>query len=135
MSDQSTMSNDVQDKPIVLVIDDSESIRQLLGISLKRAGYRPLLAANGHVGLVALKKFPAVKAIILDMMMPIMNGTDFIHHLKQLDRTDIPIIVLTGMNDFVASERLKLPEIKAVLTKPVDLALLLKLLKDSIVSV
>lgn len=126
------MPSESQENPIVLVVDDSESIRQLLGISLKRAGYRPLLAANGHVGLVALKKHPTAKAVILDMMMPIMNGTDFINNLNKVNRADIPIIVLTGMNDFVDSERLKTPNIKAVLTKPVDLALLLNTLKNCV---
>lgn len=130
------MPNEEQEaaKPMVLVVDDSETIRQLLGISLKRMGYQPLLAANGHVALLALKKFPAIQAVILDMMMPIMNGTDFIQNLKKVSREDVPIIVLTGMNDFVDSEQLKQPTIKAVLTKPVDLVLLLKILKDCLVT-
>lgn len=121
------------DKPIVLVVEDAESIRKLLAMNLKRQGYRVLMAANGQIALQALKAYPDVKAIILDMMMPIMNGPTFISQARKLDFKDIPIIVLTGMNDFTREDRLeklKRAGVSKVLTKPVDLDCLNKALTE-----
>lgn len=112
------------DKPTVLVVEDADTIRMLLAINLRRQGYRALIAANGKIALQSLQKHPEVKAIILDMMMPIMNGPTFIKHARKLGFNDIPIIVLTGMNDFTREDRLaKLKQfgVHTVLTKPIDL--------------
>lgn len=121
------------DKPIVLVVEDAESIRKLLAMNLKRQGYRVLMAANGQIALQALKAYPDVKAIILDMMMPIMNGPIFISQARKLGFKAIPIIVLTGMNDFTREDRLeklKRAGVNKVLTKPVDLDCLNQALTD-----
>lgn len=93
------------------------------------------MAPNGHIALQALKKYPQIKAIVLDMMMPIMNGPNFIKYSRQLGFTDIPIVVLTGMNDFSLPERmerLKKAGVRKVLTKPVDLHLLNTTLHDAL---
>lgn len=112
------------DKPTVLVVEDADTIRMLLAMNLRRQGYRALIATNGKIALQSLQKHPEVKAIILDMMMPIMNGPTFIKHARKLGFKDIPIIVLTGMNDFSREDRvakLKQFGVHTVLTKPIDL--------------
>lgn len=79
----------------VLVVDDEESLCTLLQISLERQEYRVLIARNGREALevVAARK---VDLVLLDVMMPVMNGFETCQELRK--RTDVPIVLLTALN-------------------------------------
>lgn len=80
----------------VLVVDDDASIRELLSTALEDDGYEVVPATNGEDALrVCARWRPDV--IVLDLMMPVMDGWTFAKRLHERD--DIPIVVLSAAND------------------------------------
>jgi CheY-like chemotaxis protein len=80
----------------VLVIDDEPDVRWLLRVSLERAGHEVLLAEDGLRGVaMALKQRPEI--IVLDLMMPVMDGYGVLAELGKDARTaSVPVIVLSA---------------------------------------
>jgi signal transduction histidine kinase/CheY-like chemotaxis protein len=91
----------------VLVIEDEPSIRQMVRRVLEKEGWVVREAENGKAGLQAVSENkPAV--ILLDLMMPVMNGFDFIRELrKNKDWQDIPVVILTA-KDLTLEDRQQL---------------------------
>ena len=105
----------------VLVVDDDDSIRSLLQQELSDAGYLVDQASNGKEALEAVRKNKP-NLIILDIMMPEMNGFDVAAVLKNDPQTmDIPIIVLSIVQDKARGFRIG---VDRYLTKPIDTNLL-----------
>ncbi|HEW92569.1 MAG TPA: response regulator [Thermotogaceae bacterium] len=102
----------------ILVVDDSEVLRRITTFNLKKAGYEVDEAVDGIDALEKLKGFKA-DLILLDIMMPRMDGFTFLKNIKSDNEfSDIPVIVLTakgGENDELKAKRLG--AIK-VITKP-----------------
>lgn len=83
----------------IMVVDDSASIRQVVGLTLKQAGYAVLEACDGQEALGKLRSAP-VDAIITDMNMPNMNGLDFIRQYRSTGQSaGVPIVFLTTESD------------------------------------
>jgi two-component system response regulator MprA len=102
----------------VLFIEDNPDLRDVVGLALQKDGFEVELAANGREALKILRRrLPFV--ILLDLMMPVMNGWEFLLLMKK-DRlvADIPIIVCSAARD----QSLKGVE---YLRKPLDLSRLL----------
>src|SRR5919199_6036371 len=102
----------------VLVVDDDEGIRQLVAMALSSAGYDVMSAPDGAAALERLATLqPAV--ILLDMLMPTMDGWEFARLYEQRPGPHAPIIVLTAAHD--AHTRAAGIKAKAWLTKPFHL--------------
>jgi two-component system, OmpR family, response regulator MprA len=100
--------------PTVLVVDDDRELREALAESLAAAGYQAIQASNGRQ---ALERLAAVipDAILVDVMMPIMNGVELLRVLRaDAALKHIPVILMTGVNDSMIGVRLNAP----VVTKP-----------------
>jgi PAS domain S-box-containing protein len=95
---------------MVLVIEDEESLRQILELSLRGHGYRPLVAANGAEAIALFaQRLSRVQMVVTDVMMPVMDGLQLIQGVRRL-RKDIPIIVISGLHSYRAQiERLEDP--------------------------
>ncbi len=79
----------------IMIIDDSASLRQVVGIALKSVGYNVVQAVNGRDALEKLAN-AAPKLIICDVNMPIMDGIAFVKELKSLPEYKFtPVIMLT----------------------------------------
>ena len=65
----------------ILVVDDSEDIRMLLNLKLKKAGYEVVLASDGMQALEKVDENQDIQLIILDVMMPVMNGIQVMKYL------------------------------------------------------
>ena len=105
----------------ILIVDDDDSIRSLLHQELGDAGYNIEEARNGKEALVCVRK-QRPDLIILDIMMPEMNGFDVAAVLKNDPQTmDIPIIVLSIVQDKARGFRIG---VDRYLTKPIDTGLL-----------
>ncbi|HEY9777326.1 MAG TPA: response regulator [Planktothrix sp.] len=105
----------------ILIIDDEEDARSICGMSLHMIGGCDVVeAASGKEGIeLAAKEQPDV--IILDLMMPEMDGTETLRNLRKNPATEeIPVIFLTVKGMFSEFERLKSLGALAVLTKPFD---------------
>jgi K+-sensing histidine kinase KdpD/DNA-binding response OmpR family regulator len=103
----------------ILIVDDDDSIRSLLQQELSDAGYLIEQAANGKEALESIRRNKP-DLIILDVMMPEMNGFDVAAILKNDPQTmDIPIIILSIVQDKVRGFRIG---VDRYLTKPIDTA-------------
>ena len=80
----------------VLVVDDDPDIRNLVVMSLELSGYEVLAAADGFEAL-ALARRVLPQAVVLDGMMPGMDGLELLRHLKDDPATaDTPVIMLSA---------------------------------------
>ena len=111
-------------KATVVVIDDELLIRKSLTKVLKARGYRVESAANGVDALRRLERPPTPALILLDIMLPYMDGLEF-RAVQRATRAiaDIPVIVITavGVQPAVAKEL----ELQRPFFKPLDLPQLL----------
>lgn len=78
----------------ILVVDDDKEIVQLLEIYIRNEGYEPVSAYNGKEALTKLNTNPDIALIILDIMMPEMDGMEVIKQVRK--DSDIPILVLSA---------------------------------------
>ncbi|SFU68333.1 two-component system, chemotaxis family, response regulator CheY [Pseudoduganella namucuonensis] len=79
----------------IMVVDDSASLRQVVGIALKGAGYEVVEAADGQIALGKLGG-QRVNLIVCDVNMPNMDGITFVRELKMLPSHKFtPVIMLT----------------------------------------
>lgn len=86
--------------PPVMVVDDDESLREGLLEYLEMQGFAPRGAVDGIDALEQLAGEPLPAVIVLDLMMPRMNGIDFREHQKKDARlAGIPLIVVTARHD------------------------------------
>jgi len=104
----------------VLVVDDDDALREGLLEYLEMFGFRTQSASNGLEALAVLEKGELPAVIILDLMMPRMNGIDFRARQRVDARlADIPVIVLTASHQGHA-QSLSLGA-AAYFSKPLDL--------------
>lgn len=91
--------------PLALVIDDDIDIRTMVAIKLESAGYSVQSEADGEAGLAAIRQLrPAI--VLLDWMMPRMNGLEVVSRLRaDPEIADIPVILLTARAQEDAVER------------------------------
>ena len=102
----------------VMIIDDSPSIREVVGIALRGAGYKMLEACDGRD---ALDKLDGIKVhlIICDVNMPIMDGITFVKEIKKLpDHKFTPIIMLTTESREARKQEGQMAGAKAWVVKP-----------------
>lgn len=103
----------------VLVIDDDPGIRKIIQISLKViAGWEVLMAASGQEGLT-IAQTESINAILLDVMMPGMDGITTLDHLQANSATQpIPVILLTAKAQFFEQQQLTELPVIGIITKP-----------------
>jgi two-component system, cell cycle sensor histidine kinase and response regulator CckA len=83
----------------VLVIDDEASVREIVGATLEVYGYKVILAGDGHIGIDLYRRHAdEIKAVLTDMMMPTMQGTQVIAALHAI-KPDLPIMAMSGLLD------------------------------------
>jgi DNA-binding response OmpR family regulator len=103
---------------LVLVIDDSPTITKVVQLVLTKAGYQVHTAADGELGLDAVRaERPAL--ILLDFVMPRMNGYQFCRELTaDAKLRDIPVILMSAKGDQVGERFVKVMGIVDYITKP-----------------
>jgi two-component system chemotaxis response regulator CheY len=80
----------------ILVVDDSVTVRQMVGLTLRKAGFEVIEGADGEEGLQQLQR-ERVVLIITDLNMPIMDGIALVKAIRQLPTHRFtPILVLTS---------------------------------------
>ncbi len=104
-------------KPKILLIDDEEGIRKLLGISLRDAGYPVSIAIDGERGMELFQE-EAPEIILTDIKMPGLDGMEVLRRVKALS-PDTEVIVITGHGEMeVAIQSLQL-DASDFITKPI----------------
>ena len=102
----------------IMIVDDSASMRQVVGIAIKGAGYDLVEAADGKEALSKLNG-EKIHLIVSDINMPNMDGITFVKEVKQLANYKFtPIIMLTTEVDEVKKQAAKDAGAKAWVNKP-----------------
>jgi CheY-like chemotaxis protein len=102
----------------VLIVEDDLDTREMLGRFLELEGYRVETAENGKRALERLGSGMGACVILLDLMMPVMDGWQFRQEqIRDAALADIPVIVVSA----AGRERLEKIHANAYLSKPVDL--------------
>jgi CheY-like chemotaxis protein len=99
-------------------VEDNDLSREWLAILLRRTGYHVVPAANGEEGLRLLKAGPPPDLILLDMLMPVLDGWHFLGRLQQ-DASRPPVIVTTAA-PALSREWAEAHDCAGFLRKPVD---------------
>jgi len=109
----------------ILIVEDEKDYRDVLAERLQTDGFTVLKAENGQLALNLMKNAD-VDLILLDMLMPQMDGTTFFYHLKNTLKKDVPVIILTnftemaypeGVADFVVKANASLDEVVSKVKK------------------
>jgi CheY-like chemotaxis protein len=102
---------------VILIVDDDEAIREALQLALETQGYETAVATQGEEALAWLGEHPSPGLVLLDLMMPRMDGWAVIDELRQSDRLfQLPIVVITAFGRDLGSAA-SLP----LLRKPIEL--------------
>jgi CheY-like chemotaxis protein len=81
----------------VLVVEDDHDIREILADVLEYAGYRAIVASNGEDALEHLRTDPDLRVVLLDMMMPGVDGWEFRRRqLQDPELARVPVVVVSG---------------------------------------
>jgi len=122
-------------KPVVLVVDDSRLIRLQLRDFLEQEGYQVIEACNGSEGITQfIEHRPDI--ILMDYLMPIMNGTEACQKIKYLlkDTEDVSIVMITSLGSDESVEASFEAGATDYITKPISYAVLKQRLKRMIIS-
>ena len=93
--------------PHVLVVEDDPTTRQMMETMLTKSGWRVSKAVNGRIGLEKVAESKP-DLILLDLMMPEMDGFEFVNRLRMNESwNNIPVVVLTA-KDITNEDRLRL---------------------------
>ena len=111
----------------VLVIEDDEGLREMMAQLLTLEGFQTATVANGQEALAYLHASSKPEVILLDLMMPVMDGWEFRRH-QQADPAlaGVPVIVLSALDQ----TRAAMVDAEAYLKKPLDFDRLLDLVRQ-----
>ncbi len=111
----------------VLIVDDSETIRQQLSRGLGEAGFDVIEAADGVHGLEQVAAHANLSLIVLDVNMPRLNGLDMLDRLKTDPKAaSVPVLILTTEAQQALIDRAKKAGARGWVIKPVKMDLLVK---------
>jgi CheY-like chemotaxis protein len=110
----------------VLIVDDDADLRDALRATLEDGGYDVVVAKNGQEAIERFHAGAPPCVIVLDMLMPVMSGTEFLAERQkdpQLAKTPVVVVTATEVRSAAGEE--------AVMRKPVDLTLLLRRIESA----
>jgi FixJ family two-component response regulator len=119
-----------QQKPIVFVVDDDISVRESLELMIKFAGWQPETFASAEEFL-ARPRTATPTCLVLDISLPDLNGLE-LQKLIASERTDMPIIFITGHGDVPMTVQAMKAGAVEFLTKPFDDEILLTAIRHAI---
>lgn len=124
----------MQDKPTVLVVDDSRTVRAAIRKHLTEQ-FNVLEAEDGEAGWEALKQHPDITLVISDIQMPRLDGYGFICRVRAANEDSIrnnPIVVITSAEDETSRERAYACGANDFILKPLEFNNLLSRLKTQV---
>jgi twitching motility two-component system response regulator PilG len=106
--------------PVVLVVDDSPTIRKIVEITLKRQGVQVVTAPSGVIALAAIANTPP-QLILLDIMLPKVNGYQICQIIRRNpEYKHIPVVMLSGKDGVFDKVRGRLVGATEYITKPFE---------------
>ncbi len=114
----------------ILVIDDEEDMQKLLKMRLEQENFSVALAGDGDVGVKAAEQ-EMPDLIILDIMMPKMDGYTCLKEIRNLPKTkDVPILMLSGKEEEKVRDLFAFQKISGYIEKPFELDDLVAKIKE-----
>ncbi len=105
----------------ILIIDDEEDIQKLLKIRLEQEGFMVITASDGEKG-VKLAELETPELIILDIMMPNMDGYSCLKESRRIQKTKVmPVIMMSGKEEEKVRDLFAFQKISGYLEKPFEL--------------
>jgi PAS domain S-box-containing protein len=101
----------------ILVVDDEHSVRGLAQRVLERQGWLVLAAENGQAAVEMVRSHPEIRAVLLDLAMPVMSGDAAAKLIREL-RRDLPLILSSGYSESEARDRFGTSAVTSFLQKP-----------------
>jgi two-component system, chemotaxis family, chemotaxis protein CheY len=115
--------------PRVMVVDDDDDIRTLVCLVLESEGYQAIPARDGLEALEVLDGPQLPSLILLDIMMPRMDGEELVRALRASPQLrTIPVVIMSGHNN--AREKSRTSCVRGCLVKPVDVDILLRAVQE-----
>ncbi len=87
----------------ILVVDDEKNVQLLYEEELLEEGYQVLTASNGLEALKELEQHQEIDLVLLDVKMPVMDGSEFLRRVRQFN-TELPILISTAYGDLVQQD-------------------------------
>jgi CheY-like chemotaxis protein len=110
----------------VLIVEDDDDLREMMAQLLSLEGFQAAAVANGQEALEYLRQGTAPDLILLDMMMPVMDGWEFRRRQKSdPSMAEVPVIVFSALDQ----GRITDISAEAILKKPLDFDRLLELVR------
>ena len=103
----------------ILVVDDDDDIREMMSMALESRGYEVATARDGLDALQQVRSEAPPSLIVLDLMMPRMDGEQFLRTLRAGERERIPVVIMSG--HITAESTARELHASGTLRKPVDL--------------
>jgi two-component system, cell cycle sensor histidine kinase and response regulator CckA len=121
----------IGEQQLILVVDDELAIGELIKTTLETYNYRVVSANNGRDAIeIYVRHRDAIAAILIDMMMPVMDGLTTVTALHQLN-PDLPVIAISGLNSIDSVAKSKRFGCEYFLAKPFTNSELLEVLSKS----
>jgi two-component system nitrogen regulation response regulator NtrX len=117
--------------PQVLIIDDEPALRDIMAEALAAEGYRVTTAVDGVEGLARVRE-RRPELIVLDLMMPVLDGWAFMEAYRELVEDETPIVGVSAHMTPDVAGRLRTLGVKACLPKPFDLDELVSCAREAI---
>ena len=102
----------------ILVVDDSQSVRQQVGLALKQAGYDIVEAVDGNEGANKINTMAGLAMVISDVNMPILNGLEMLEKVSDKLKAGLPVVMLTTEGQPALIKRAKAAGAKGWIVKP-----------------
>ena len=103
----------------VLVVDDSNTMREIVASFLSKNGFEVALATDGRDGLVQLNKDPGIRLVVSDINMPNMDGLTMAEKIRtELGNKAVRIVMLTTEDNPAMRERAKALGVNGWIVKP-----------------
>ncbi|MCC6901245.1 MAG: response regulator [Polyangiaceae bacterium] len=105
----------------ILVVDDSPTIRQVVASILASQDYEPVTAEDGQDALIKIKSGIEIDLVLLDFVMPRMNGYQFCRELRaNPDRANTPVVLMSAKGDKIRGQFVQQTGAIDAITKPFD---------------
>ena len=83
----------------ILVIDDEQDFHRILSMVLTKLGYDVVVAEDGEKGMELFNEVPHFDLVITNIRMPGMNGNEVARQIKNSNKSDTPLVAITGFAD------------------------------------
>jgi CheY-like chemotaxis protein len=119
--------------PRVLVVDDSATILKVVSAILARHGYEPSGARDGLAGIEMIKRGPKYDLVLLDFVMPRMNGYQFCRELRSSPaHRSLPVVLMSAKGDKIRGQFVQQTGAVDAITKPFDARALVAVIEGAL---